>query len=118
MHLKTCLFVIFLMHFVPPGVVAAAGPMVQPGTTEQVSEQVYVIPDGRVGLVPNVGIIIGSEAVLVVDTGMGPSNAERVLAEVRKLTQLPIRYLAITHFHPEHGMGAQSFPASLRSSHP
>ena len=88
----------------------AGGPMVQPGHTQKIAEGVYVIPDQRVNLVPNIGIIVGNDAAMVVDTGMGPRNAEIVLAEVRKVTNKPIRYLAITHFHPEHGMGAQSFP--------
>ena len=88
----------------------AGGPMVQPGHTQEIADGVYVIPDQRVNLVPNIGIIVGNDAVMVVDTGMGPKNAEIVLAEVRKVTDKPIRYLAITHFHPEHGMGAQSFP--------
>lgn len=92
-----------------PGAGAAA-PMVQPGTTQQIAPGVHVIPDQRVNLVPNIGIIVGNDSVMVVDTGMGPRNAETVLAEVRRITDKPIRYLAITHFHPEHGMGAQSFP--------
>ena len=48
--------------------------------------------------------------MLVVDTGMGPVNADIVLDEVRKITDLPIKYLVCTHFHPEHNFGAQSFP--------
>ena len=51
---------------------------------------------------------------MVVDTGMGPRNAELVLQQVRAITDKPINYLAITHFHPEHGMGAQSFPEETR----
>jgi glyoxylase-like metal-dependent hydrolase (beta-lactamase superfamily II) len=85
-------------------------PMVPAGATLQIAPNVYVIPDQRVNLVPNIGIIVGGDGVMVVDTGMGPRNAEIVLAEVRKITDKPIRYLAITHFHPEHGMGAQAFP--------
>ena len=45
----------------------------------------------RVPLVPNIGIIVGEEGVLVVDTGMGPANAEIVLSKVREITDLPIR---------------------------
>ena len=88
----------------------AAAPMVAAGKTVQIAERVYVIPDQRVSLVPNVGIIVGAYGVLVVDTGMGPANAEIVLAEVRKITDKPIRYLVSTHFHPEHNFGAQAFP--------
>ena len=88
----------------------ADAPMLVPGSTKQITKNVYVIPDNRVSLVPNIGIIVGDESIMVVDTGMGPKNAEIVLEEVKKISDKPIKYLAITHFHPEHGMGAQSFP--------
>lgn len=89
----------------------AAPPMVPAGETVEIADSVYVIPDGGVPLVPNVGIVVGEESVLVIDTGMGPANAEIVLSEVRKITSLPVRYLVTTHFHPEHNYGAQAFPA-------
>ncbi len=92
----------------------AEAPMVNVGDTTQVTENVYVIPDKRMNLVPNIGIIIGEKSIMVVDTGMGPDNAELVLQEVRKISDKPIDYLAITHFHPEHGMGAQAFPDETR----
>jgi glyoxylase-like metal-dependent hydrolase (beta-lactamase superfamily II) len=88
----------------------ADAPMIVPGSTRQITKNVYVIPDNRVSLVPNIGIIVGDESIMVVDTGMGPKNAKIVLEEVKKISDKPIKYLAITHFHPEHGMGAQSFP--------
>lgn len=90
--------------------VHAVVPMLPVGKTLQITDHVYVIPDERVRLVPNVGIIVGDNGVLVVDTGMGPANAEIVLGEVRKITNKPIRYLVSTHFHPEHIFGAQAFP--------
>jgi len=86
-------------------------PLVSSGKTQEIAEHVYVIPDQRMNVVPNIGIIVGREGVLVVDTGMGPRNAETVLNEVKKITSKPVAYLTITHFHPEHGMGAQAFPA-------
>jgi alkyl sulfatase BDS1-like metallo-beta-lactamase superfamily hydrolase len=49
--------------------------MVQENATIKIADNVYVIPDGRVNLVPNVGIIVGDKGILVVDTGMGPRNA-------------------------------------------
>lgn len=88
----------------------AQAPVIKEGTTVKVSEGLYLIPDGRINLVPNVGIVIGERGILVIDTGMGPENARRVIAEVRKLSSKPIRFLTVTHFHPEHGMGAQAFP--------
>ncbi len=92
----------------------AEAPMIMPDQLVQVTGNVFVIPDKRRNLVPNIGIIVGDESVMVIDTGMGPVNAEVVLAEVEKVTDKPVSYLAITHFHPEHGMGAQSFPADTR----
>ena len=87
-------------------------PLVRSGVMREVAKNVYVIPDQRINVIPNIGIIIGRDGVLIVDTGMGPRNAETVLNEVRKITSKPVAYLTITHFHPEHGMGAQAFPAS------
>jgi glyoxylase-like metal-dependent hydrolase (beta-lactamase superfamily II) len=87
-------------------------PLVASGKTREIAEHVYVIPDQRINVIPNIGIIVGRDGVLVVDTGMGPRNAETVLHEVKKITSKPVAYLTITHFHPEHGMGAQAFPAN------
>jgi glyoxylase-like metal-dependent hydrolase (beta-lactamase superfamily II) len=85
-------------------------PMVQEGKTIKVSEHVYVIPDGRVNLVPNIGIIVGSRATLVVDAGMGPRNGETVLRELAKVSKNTDLYFTTTHFHPEHMTGVQAFP--------
>src|SRR5437870_5354355 len=60
-------------------------PLVKPEGLRQVSEHVHIIPDNSVQLVPNVGIIVGERAVLVVDTGLGPRNGETVLAVAQKL---------------------------------
>jgi len=85
----------------PPPVISDAEP-------QEVARNVYVIPDGRVPLVPNVGIVVGEREALVIDTGMGPANGRRVLAKARSLTDKPL-VLTITHFHPEHGYGAKVF---------
>jgi glyoxylase-like metal-dependent hydrolase (beta-lactamase superfamily II) len=85
----------------PPPVVADVEPA-------EIAPSVYVIPDGRVPLVPNVGIVVGEREALVIDTGMGPRNGLRVLDKTRALAGTPL-VLTITHFHPEHGYGAQAF---------
>jgi glyoxylase-like metal-dependent hydrolase (beta-lactamase superfamily II) len=107
-------FALVSVIFTLSGVVGAQvrAPLVASGTTREIAEHVYVIPDQRINVIPNIGIIVGRDGVLVVDTGMGPRNAETVLNEVKKITSKPVAYLTITHFHPEHGMGAQAFPAS------
>jgi glyoxylase-like metal-dependent hydrolase (beta-lactamase superfamily II) len=89
-------------------------PLVQEHKTMRVSDHVYVIPDGRVNLVPNIGIIVGNRATLVVDAGMGPRNGQVVLREVAKVSKNADLYFTTTHFHPEHVTGAQAFPASTK----
>ena len=91
-----------------------SGPLVKEGATEKISAHVYVIPDFSVPTVPNVGIIVGERATLVVDTGLGRQNGETVLREVRKVSGDRPLYLVTTHVHPEHDLGAQAFPASAR----
>src|SRR4029453_18951701 len=86
----------------------APAPAVPDVTPNEVAPGVSVIPDGRVPLVPNIGIVVAEEEALVVDTGMGPKNGRRVLEKARALTDKPL-VLTITHFHPEHGFGAQEF---------
>jgi glyoxylase-like metal-dependent hydrolase (beta-lactamase superfamily II) len=92
-----------------PGVGAAPIPPVVGGNPEEVADGVFVIADRRVPLVPNVGIILGDRAALVVDTGMGPRNGVVVFEAARKLAGDRSLFLTLTHFHPEHGYGAQAF---------
>jgi glyoxylase-like metal-dependent hydrolase (beta-lactamase superfamily II) len=84
-------------------------PIVVPGITKLANHS-YVIPDRGVRLVPNVGVIVGSRATLVIDTGMGLANARTVLAEVAKVSQNQTLYLTVTHSHPEHVSGLGAFP--------
>lgn len=75
----------------------------------EVADGVYVIPDGRVPLVPNVGIVVGARSALVIDTGMGPRNGAIVRSHAERLAVGRRLFLTLTHFHPEHGYGAQAF---------
>jgi glyoxylase-like metal-dependent hydrolase (beta-lactamase superfamily II) len=84
-------------------------PNVEPSELTEVASGVFVIGDRRVPLVPNVGIVLGKDAALVVDTGMGPANGRKVLEAARKLAGRRRLMLTLTHFHPEHGFGAQAF---------
>jgi len=56
-----------------------------------------VIPDGRVNLVPNIGIIVGTRATLVVDAGMGLEWTS-FMRELAKSSKNPQIYLTTTHF--------------------
>src|SRR5512134_3369590 len=84
-----------------PGATAPAS-LVRAGVTEKLTDHVWAIPDGSASLVPNVGIVVGQKAVLVIDTGMGARNAQTVLREVAKVGANQPIYLVTTHVHPEH----------------
>jgi len=57
----------------------------------------------------NITLIAGSKAALVIDSGHYPAVALRVIADMRKLTSTPVRYLAITHWHMDHFMANSQF---------
>src|ERR1700756_1365725 len=71
----------------PPQPAASNQPFIRENATVRVSDHVYVIPDFNVGLVPNVGIIVGSRATLVVDSGLGPRNGRTVVSEMNKVSK-------------------------------
>jgi len=73
--------------------------------TTRASEHVQVI----FGF-PNVVIVTGDQATLVVDTGLGPSNGATVARVAKKLSKGRKLYLTTTHFHPEHAAGEAGFP--------
>ncbi|MGA2815917.1 MAG: MBL fold metallo-hydrolase [Xanthobacteraceae bacterium] len=84
-------------------------PIVDPSAIKEIAADVFVISDRRIPLVPNIGIVLGSDAALVVDTGMGPANGRTVLEVAKRLAGQRALVLTLTHFHPEHGFGAQAF---------
>lgn len=84
-------------------------PVVDVAGALEVADDLVVIPNRGVELVPNVGVIGGAHSVLVVETGMGPGNAEAVLRFAGEYAKGRRLYLTTTHFHPEHAFGAQAF---------
>jgi glyoxylase-like metal-dependent hydrolase (beta-lactamase superfamily II) len=95
-----------------------APPLVKENATVKVAPHVWAIPDANVGLVPNVGIIVGSRATMVVDTGLGPRNGATVVRELSKISTNSELYVATTHYHPEHSLGGAAFPASAKFIRP
>jgi cyclase len=57
----------------------------------------------------NAGFVVGSEAVLVVDSFATPEAAQRLLSEIRSRTPLPVRFAVLTHFHRDHMGGSAVF---------
>jgi glyoxylase-like metal-dependent hydrolase (beta-lactamase superfamily II) len=74
--------------------------------TVKVSDNVWAI----MGF-PNIAIVVGNRATLVVDTGLGPANGATIARVVAKLAPgNPKLILTTTHFHPEHAAGEAGFP--------
>ncbi|MEQ1949630.1 MAG: MBL fold metallo-hydrolase [Bryobacteraceae bacterium] len=80
---------------------------VVPDTPVRVSEHIQELI-----AFPNVVIVTGNDATLVVDTGLGQKNGETITRVARKLSQGKGQklYLTTTHFHPEHAAGEAGFP--------
>jgi glyoxylase-like metal-dependent hydrolase (beta-lactamase superfamily II) len=75
--------------------------------TVKVSDHVWAIMGW-----PNIAIVVGSRAVLVVDTGLGPRNGATIARVAGKLAPGTQKlFLTTTHFHPEHAAGEAGFPA-------
>ena len=101
------------LHAVPQPP-AAANPFIKQDARIQVSPHVVVILDDNVSFVPNVGIVAGERATLIIDTGLGERNGAIVLQEARKVSDNTEFYIAATHYHPEHDLGATAFPPNAK----
>jgi len=60
----------------------------------------------------NAVIILLGDSVLVVDTHSKPSAARALIAQIKKLTDKPVRYVVNTHFHWDHYQGNEAYPSS------
>ncbi len=61
---------------------------------------------------PNTGVIIGDDAVLVVDAQATPAMAGKVIEKIRSVTDKPIKHLVLTHYHAVRVLGASAYGAS------
>jgi glyoxylase-like metal-dependent hydrolase (beta-lactamase superfamily II) len=84
--------------------------------TVKVADGIYafITPEERSGFQAGNSIaVIGDDGVLVIDTGNLPSSTRRQIAELRKLTSLPVRYVVNTHWHPDHNLGNAEYRAAF-----
>jgi glyoxylase-like metal-dependent hydrolase (beta-lactamase superfamily II) len=58
---------------------------------------------------PNTGIVIGDDAVLVADTQATPVMAQDVIRRIREVTDKPIKYVVLTHYHAVRVLGASGY---------
>ncbi|MCW8908577.1 MAG: MBL fold metallo-hydrolase [Sedimenticola sp.] len=60
---------------------------------------------------PNTGIIVGDDGVMVIDTQATPDMAQDVIRRVREVTDKPIKYVVLSHYHAVRVMGASAYKA-------
>ena len=87
-----------------------------PLQVDKIAPGVYVhigqhkdVEDGYDGDIANIGFVIGSEAVAVIDTGGSYAVGMALKEALRAITDLPIRYVINTHVHPDHVFGNAAF---------
>ena len=77
---------------------------------EKVAEGVYYgTATGSMTTVSNVVVVVNDDDVLIVDPGVTPGAATALVADVKKLTNKPIKYVVDSHYHYDHAFGNQVF---------
>jgi glyoxylase-like metal-dependent hydrolase (beta-lactamase superfamily II) len=75
-------------------------------TFEQLSEHAWAYTaEGD----PNTGVVIGDDAVMVIDTQATPVMAQDVIRRIREVTSKPIKYVMLTHYHAVRVLGAAAY---------
>lgn len=89
---------------------------VKPFIAEQTAPGVYVVVGPyalankqNAGQISNSTFILGRDAIAVIDTGGSYLAGQRLRATIRQKSDLPIRYVILTHDHPDHVFGAAAF---------
>ena len=85
----------------------------------QVAERVWFVqwqaalgtPENR-NFISNAGFVVTDDGVVVVDALGSPALAQELLAEIKRVTPQPVRYVIVTHYHADHIYGLQTFKAA------
>ena len=63
----------------------------------------------NLGDIANIGFIIGSDSIAVIDTGSSVKIGKKMFNKIREISQIPISHIIITHSHPDHFFWDRSF---------
>jgi cyclase len=81
---------------------------------QRVADGVYAaIAKPRTPINCNAAVVVYDEGVLVVDTHSRPSSATALMAQIRTITDKPVRYAVNTHFHWDHVQGNHAYPVAF-----
>ncbi|MCJ7524287.1 MAG: MBL fold metallo-hydrolase, partial [Candidatus Aminicenantes bacterium] len=105
---KQCTCWLGLILFLSLTVLAFSGEAGQDVKAVSISEKIYQI-SGLPGA-GNVAFLVAGQGVLVVDSGASPADGRVIVEKVRSVTNRPILYVVLTHYHGDHVFGLQSFP--------
>lgn len=61
---------------------------------------------------PNTGVIIGDDSVMIIDTQATPVMAQQVIERIQQVTDKPVKYIVLSHYHAVRVLGAQAYGAS------
>jgi quinoprotein relay system zinc metallohydrolase 2 len=92
------------------GNVPIAIQQVAPGDYVHFGQIALTTPENA-GDIANLGIVIGNDAVAIIDTGGSVSVGQGLLTAVHGITDKPVRYVINTHDHPDHIFGNAAMPA-------
>lgn len=91
----------------------------QPVKAVPVAERVWFVQGGAAlgspanrNFISNAGFVVTDDGVVVIDALGAPALAEELLAEIRRVTPLPVRHVILTHYHADHIYGLQVFKAA------
>lgn len=108
--IKFFFLTVFILTFSLSSSITAQQQEPVPVKASQVKGNIYEVEGGRGA---NAGFFIGEKEVLVIDAKMTEESAKQMIAEIKKLTSNPIKYVILTHSDGDHVNGLVGFPADV-----
>jgi len=81
---------------------------------KKIAENVYAYEGAKTATpqnsyAANAGVVVGTDGVIVIDALISAKEGKRLLRDIRKITDKPVRYVVLTHAHLDHALGASVF---------